>query len=150
MKQTKSVRMDRFGLTSEEHDEVLAANGNRCALGPDGCAGPLCMDHKALTIRGLLCAEHNRLIGQFEQLEKYLPKFQDYLAGRLTTQFAIKGTGNCCSHERCREIAMIRGLCDRHYLMLNRKEKRKQGPARERVELDFSTTAPTDLDEFQP
>lgn len=73
-----------YGITPEQYDEMLKAQGGVCkiCLGPDN--GPwkrLAVDHchKTGRVRGLLCAKCNKGLGQFEDDPERLKKAITYL-----------------------------------------------------------------------
>lgn len=69
--------LDRYGITLEQYNEMLASQGNRCAICPATPeeVGTLCVDHDhsccpesktcGECIRGLLCDRCNRGLGYF-------------------------------------------------------------------------------------
>ncbi len=77
-----------FGITAEEYDAMLAAQGGGCAI--CGCRPEeqaaryttfLHVDHDHTTgrVRGLLCAEHNLLLGRFNDDPALLRRAVEYL-----------------------------------------------------------------------
>ncbi len=62
----KSHLKRKYGLTLEEFDEMLAAQGGRCAI--CGKPDPDNVDHDHVTgrVRGILCWNCNVGVGQFE------------------------------------------------------------------------------------
>lgn len=76
-----------YGLTSEEHDAMLATQDNACAI----CRGPFqggpresvvpCVDHDHATgaVRGLLCHRCNHGLGHFKDSPTSLRAAADYL-----------------------------------------------------------------------
>jgi Autographiviridae endonuclease VII len=81
----KSHLKRKYGLTVEQYDEVLAAQGGGCAicgrLPRDDIS--LHVDHCHLTndVRGILCFRCNNALGDFDHDERLLRAAADYLAG---------------------------------------------------------------------
>lgn len=81
----------RYGITVERYDEMLAAQGGKCAIcgSPDGRGGhpgyglTFCVDHDHETqaLRGLLCHPCNRGLGQFRDDPDLLRAALAYLEG---------------------------------------------------------------------
>jgi DNA-binding CsgD family transcriptional regulator len=79
----------RHGCTAAEYQELLVAQGGKCAIcdapaGHQSCRGKVCRlsvdhDHKTGTIRGLLCNNCNRGLGRFQDSVKLLIKAARYL-----------------------------------------------------------------------
>lgn len=72
MKNQPTLSLRRYGLTLAKYDEMLAAQGGRCAIcrtsDPKG-NGRFCVDHnhKTNVVRALLCNPCNWGIGQFHE-----------------------------------------------------------------------------------
>lgn len=70
VERTRRLR-NRFGITPERYDEMLAAQGGACAICGEGCASGrrLAVDHDHATgeVRGLLCMKCNTTLGILEQ-----------------------------------------------------------------------------------
>lgn len=60
----------RYGITAEEYDALLSAQGGRCAMckRPHRGRGRLAVDHDHATgrVRGLLCFHCNTMLGHVE------------------------------------------------------------------------------------
>lgn len=78
----------KFGITAADYDRMLAAQGGGCALcgrRPEDQAARyksfLHVDHDHATgrVRGLLCAEHNLLLGRFDDNPALLRQAAEYL-----------------------------------------------------------------------
>lgn len=75
----------RYGITPEECDEMLHAQGGGCAICGEvnGRAGRrLAVDHCHATdiVRGILCDRCNTLIGALEKNRELFPRLLKYLA----------------------------------------------------------------------
>ncbi len=77
-------RLKRYGITPEEYDRILAAQGGGCGI----CGGPLPpyrtfyeIDHDHFTglVRGLLCPNCNLGLGQFQDSKELLLRALAYL-----------------------------------------------------------------------
>ena len=81
MNQRRSTLKRRYGITSEEFDALLAAQGGGCAvcLAQNG-SWHVDHDHEDGHMRGILCARCNRSIGAFEDDESLLRQAAEYLA----------------------------------------------------------------------
>jgi hypothetical protein len=79
----KSYLRRKYGITLEQYDEMLAAQGGACAI----CKKPrpeertLHVDHDHLTgeIRGLLCFRCNNALGDLDEEYELFVKAADYL-----------------------------------------------------------------------
>lgn len=82
--------MSQYGITPEEYDALLAAQGGVCAIcggdeaashGRTGTKFRLCVDHdhESGQVRGLLCQKCNRSIGLMSDNVELLRKAIDYL-----------------------------------------------------------------------
>lgn len=74
----------RYGITAEQYDAILAAQGGGCAIcGRDDRAWELrlCVDHDhdTGTVRGILCRRCNAFLAIVENPE-LLAQFHDYLS----------------------------------------------------------------------
>lgn len=74
----------KYGMTLEEYDAILAAQGGVCAI----CGGPpvgpggryhVDHDHVSGSVRGLLCGTCNTGLGQFKDSSELLSKAVAYL-----------------------------------------------------------------------
>lgn len=82
----------QYGLTLEERDALLAAQGGVCKLcglgiefGGRSATEGAHVDHCHTTgkVRGILCATHNTSLGKFNDDPVLLRKAADYLEGKL-------------------------------------------------------------------
>ena len=128
-----------YNITVEQYDELLAAQGGTCAvcdktedLTPQGEHQLLAVDHDHATyeIRGLLCRNHNMLLGLacddptlLEKAAAYLrkPLRTGWYAPRAGDELAPKTHGfrqkapEQCTVEGCEHAPKARGLCPTHY-----------------------------------
>lgn len=74
----------RFGITVEEYDAMVAAQGGRCAIcrgeNTRGVRLPVDHNHKTGKVRGLLCERCNLALGQFGDDPQLLERAIAYLA----------------------------------------------------------------------
>jgi hypothetical protein len=83
--QRKSKLMHQYGLTVEEYDEMLAAQGGVCAICKSDDPGHgkknFCVDHNHDTgkVRGLLCKDCNTGLGMFGDSITALMQAANYL-----------------------------------------------------------------------
>ena len=74
----------KYGITIEQYEEMLEAQGGVCALCHDECVSGrrLAVDHDHVTmrVRGLLCGRCNRAIGLFKDNVDALRRAAEYLA----------------------------------------------------------------------
>lgn len=81
---------DSYGITLEQEAEMMAAQGDKCAIcdapsgkrnGPTGKLSNLCVDHchKTLKVRGLLCDACNTAIGLLQDSPAILLRAAAYL-----------------------------------------------------------------------
>lgn len=73
----------QYGLTVEQHEEMLKDAGNRCEI----CRrnpSKLCIDHshKSGKVRGILCCSCNSFIGRLETHGNFIPLLEKYLIER--------------------------------------------------------------------
>lgn len=80
----RSQRKCRYGVTSEQYDQMLIGQGGVCAI----CGQPdprrsLSVDHNHETgeVRGLLCDRCNTGLGKFQDRADLTAKATDYLLG---------------------------------------------------------------------
>lgn len=74
-----------FGVSTEQYNELLAKQQNRCAICVEENGAPLLAidhNHKTGEIRGLLCADCNAGLGRFHDNTLYLERAMDYLQER--------------------------------------------------------------------
>jgi hypothetical protein len=78
----KPTRAKQLGVTSEQYEAMLAAQGGGCAI----CGNPpktrrlhVDHDHKTGNVRGLLCHKHNRGLAYFSDDADMLYRAGDYL-----------------------------------------------------------------------
>jgi hypothetical protein len=77
----------RYGITLEQYDEMVAAQGGRCAIcnklpkGTSHTSRRLAVDHDHATgtVRGLLCSPCNTTIGMIEDSPGLLDRMRRYL-----------------------------------------------------------------------
>jgi hypothetical protein len=73
----------KFGITLEQYDELLRAQGGFCAIcGETNCdsrALAVDHDHKTGKVRGLLCGNCNRGIGNLRDNQAILQRAIEYL-----------------------------------------------------------------------
>lgn len=77
----------KYGLTKEQYQERLEAQGGCCVICRDGkTKRDFHIDHEHTTgrIRGLLCSRCNTGLGQFRDSIGFLAKAQEYLRENLT------------------------------------------------------------------
>ena len=75
----------RYGISLEQYDEMLAAQGGTCVCGrtPESCPhGVLHVDHdhKTNRVRGLLCPSCNRVLGLVQDRPDLLRALAEYLS----------------------------------------------------------------------
>jgi len=95
----------RKGLTGSGYERLLKEQNGRCAIcgRPDGhrsCKGKQCKlavdhDHKAGTVRGLLCNNCNRGLGRFKDSVKLLEAAICYLQREQTGSEKADHNDNC-------------------------------------------------------
>jgi Recombination endonuclease VII len=74
----------KFGLTLDEYDQLLEAQGGGCAIcgaKPGKISLHVDHDHETGEIRGLLCFRCNGGLGQFKELAARLLRAADYVTG---------------------------------------------------------------------
>jgi hypothetical protein len=76
-----------YGITLEEYDAILAAQGGHCAVCDRVCEDNgmrLAVDHDHATgrVRGILCGEHNRMLGENVTIE-ILARLIEYLSKQV-------------------------------------------------------------------
>jgi hypothetical protein len=90
-------RLKRYGLTPATYEEMLIAQGRRCAIcGTDDPCGranhagktrfTVDHDHKTGKVRGLLCMECNRGLGAFDDDAERMALATAYLIGHAETK----------------------------------------------------------------
>jgi hypothetical protein len=93
----------RYGVGQVEFDELLAAQGGRCAI--CGAADPQHLDHDHRTgwVRGILCFNCNGGLGQFRDSPDFLAEAITYLKGTTWQRVLIHpGVFQMCSPMRGR------------------------------------------------
>lgn len=79
----KSYLKRRYGLTLEQYDEMLAAQGGVCAIcrkpRPEERTLHIDHDHQTGKIRGLLCFRCNNALGDFDEEYELFVRAADYL-----------------------------------------------------------------------
>lgn len=78
---TNSLR-NRYGLTAKQFDDMVQAQGGRCAICRAEPDGRLHVDHchDTKVVRGLLCGFCNRMLGMAKDSPEVLRRAADYLA----------------------------------------------------------------------
>jgi hypothetical protein len=82
------IRLDRYNLTQEAHDAMLAAQEGRCAICSVEFTGTPHIDHCHASgrVRGLLCGLCNTGLGKFRDNPVFLTRAVSYLQrGSLCT-----------------------------------------------------------------
>jgi len=77
------MRMNNYGITSEEYRQKIADQGNACEI----CKLPFvpdknpCVDHDhtTLAVRGILCTHCNSGLGHFKESLENLESAQEYI-----------------------------------------------------------------------
>lgn len=73
-----------FGITIEEFDAMLAAQGGGCAIcgraAPEGTSLHVDHEHETGVVRGLLCFTCNGALGMFTENEGHLVRAADYVS----------------------------------------------------------------------
>lgn len=81
--QRRSFLKRKYGLTSEDYDAMLTAQGSRCAIcrGEEVTGNRFAVDHSHATghVRGLLCTNCNQALGKFNDDPRLLQAAIDYL-----------------------------------------------------------------------
>lgn len=74
-------RIRKYGITPEQYDAMLEAQGNRCAICGGGNRRPMAIDHchKTGKVRALLCDSCNTSLGHIER-DGFLEKALQYIA----------------------------------------------------------------------
>lgn len=80
----KKYRLARYGLTVEEYEALLAAQGGRCAICETDTPakhGSWCIDHchGSSEVRGLLCVRCNAGLGHFDDSPAFLLAAERYI-----------------------------------------------------------------------
>lgn len=74
---------NKYGITLERYEELLAQQNNACAICKETCSTGrrLAVDHDHGTgvVRGLLCNECNQGLGKFKDSPELLQEAQNYL-----------------------------------------------------------------------
>ena len=82
-------RFQRYGITKQDYEEMLARQGNACAICSDPLNGyrNLHIDHDHVTgqVRGVLCRSCNLALGKFRDDPDLLIKAADYLRTFVVT-----------------------------------------------------------------
>jgi len=97
-------RLRGFGLTKEQYDALLAAQGGHCATCDRTSSGPgrrlaVDHDHKTGLVRGLLCNVCNRTLGMIERETGTIRPLLAYLdnppaVGTIGEVYGSKGRSN--------------------------------------------------------
>lgn len=72
---------DRYGMTREDFDNLIDAQGGLCAICVENKAGYVDHDHETGRVRGLLCAACNGGLGFFKDRSALLRSAAEYLEG---------------------------------------------------------------------
>lgn len=110
----KKGRLRAYGLTVEDFDHLLEAQGGKCAICRSGASGGktrkglawnIDHDHKTGKVRGLLCQKCNLGIGCLRESVKILRAAADYLEkepldASEDTSPAVSGTIPDCPGQR--------------------------------------------------
>ena len=80
--------LKRFGLTAQDYDEMLAAQGGTCAICPAtaGYGGKrLAVDHDHATgrVRAILCDRCNQILGMAKDDPELLARCAEYISLRI-------------------------------------------------------------------
>lgn len=70
--------MKNYGLTPEQADDLLAANGGRCLICDDAPAVAIDHDHATGRVRGGLCNSCNTFLGRVEANPQILTRMATY------------------------------------------------------------------------
>ncbi len=87
---SRKARLATYGLSLEEYDILLLAQGGVCAICGKSQSGKrkmrLCVDHSHKTgqVRGLLCEKCNVGLGSFRDDPELLVRAARYLSGGFT------------------------------------------------------------------
>jgi hypothetical protein len=84
-------KLRRYGITLEEFDAMLAAQGGHCAVCERTCnddGSRLCVDHDHKTgeIRGILCRRHNAILGLADDDVQAFTRLAEYLLNTRGTE----------------------------------------------------------------
>lgn len=63
---TKVHITSRYNITKEQHAELMAANGGKCAICLEAAATDTDHCHETGVVRGVLCGSCNRALGLFK------------------------------------------------------------------------------------
>lgn len=89
----KSRLRTKFGVTIEQYDEMLRAQGGRCAICLDlpSSKRRLAIDHNHQTgaVRGLLCGQCNTMLGKSRDSIEILLKGVGYLSRETALRFGV-------------------------------------------------------------
>ena len=93
----------RYGIGQAEFDEMLAAQGGRCAICGESDPQHVDHDHRTGWVRGILCFNCNGGLGQFKDDPKLLAGAITYLKGTTWQRVLIHpGVFQMCSPMRGR------------------------------------------------
>lgn len=75
-------KLAEYGLTPDQFERMLTAQGEACAICEDSCAERLCVDHDHATgrVRGLLCKPCNAGLGRFRDSAELLTRAARYIS----------------------------------------------------------------------
>jgi len=74
------LRKSRYGLTAEQYNDLLVAQGGRCAICKSDTLLQVDHDHTTDVVRGLLCRECNMGLGKFKDCVELLTRAINYLS----------------------------------------------------------------------
>lgn len=138
---------NNYNITREQYQILLDAQNGTCVFcakqydtGSNGYMQPLSIDHDHVTgeIRGLLCRHHNMMLGFANDDPDVLEHAAAYLRHKDHTGWFATNVGdsykprsklhvfdaakvkNQCSVEGCNKAVKSKGMCQAHYVYLNR------------------------------
>jgi hypothetical protein len=136
-----------YGMTRAQYDALLESQGGGCAIcgreedrQVDGTSQLLAVDHdhESGEVRGLLCRQHNMMVGQSNDSPEALRKAADYLdQPHHTGLFVPKpgdmpkdrewgaanaAAGGICQEPECGLAVKAKGLCPSHYMRFLRQQ----------------------------
>lgn len=85
----KSLNLKRYGITLEQYNRLLIAQGGRCKICDKTEHLHVDHDHRTGKVRGLLCSNHNTGLGKFQDDIETLEKAIVYLKESRIDQDSI-------------------------------------------------------------